>query len=187
MEIVLLVIIAMILILFFPIKLKAKVNYNILKNEGNISGKVFWLRVILSKVVYKGKYLILTNQKGRARVLWLKDDESSKVTFGDKYIINFIKNVDYRTMKLYANVGLADNPLAMSLIWSVINIPLQYCIGLVKMNKSSTKIETGFFPSFYNNSATFNCCTVVEFNLWLLIVCLIKTLSKTKRRVKNGA
>lgn len=182
--IVLSVIVFFVVLLFIPIRLKAKVNYNLLVNEGIISCKVYGLRLILAKIIFKGKYIVVIKDN-KAQAFWLKSqgDESIK----DAFIMEIIKRFKFVTMKAYGHIGYADSPLITGMGVGLINEIIICALGVIHIKKLPRKIDTGLYPAFDENKLIVSASMVISINLFDIIASYISVLIKHKKEsVNNG-
>lgn len=164
------------ILLLLPIKIKGKINFNVLDNVGYITGKFFFIRVLFFKFYFIGSTLMLVNKRYKVHPFDLRGVESPSA-FSDIFVIQLLRLFHFNTIKLYATVGDADNAFNTAMLCSMITIPVNSLLAYIKVKKPLTKINAGVFPSFCANSFIAGGASCITFNLLGFIYCFIKSLT----------
>lgn len=171
-------------ILFVPIKLKAKVNYDILNNYGFVSIYFYKLKVFLCKISFVPfKILIETKRKRFKFKIFKKEKDYS---YGEIFFKEVMKRLRINNLRLTSRFGLFQDCL-LSSIGSGSILALS---SILMFTLSSEKnIEHGkimVFPDYMHSRMLFCFSGSVRLNIFLIILSLVVSLFKTiKRGVKK--
>ncbi len=102
-----------ILILIFPIKLQAKLNYGLFENKGSIGLFLWGIKVFERDCMIDG--LAIKLQKGNKNSkIYLNN--FGKNDFGDRFVFSFLKMIKVNTVKSDILVGLKDDSFYTNII-----------------------------------------------------------------------
>ncbi len=176
----------LIIILFLPIAIKAKVNYDLIENVGYITGKFFFIRVFLIKFKIYGNYVYIYSKKNYEHRYKIISGGPPSV-FSDILLFEVLKIIKFRTLKLYASVGSADNAYLAAMACSGLRLATNIMFSYIKTKKPKAIIKTGVYPQFYKNTLLVAGASSVRFNLFKILVCFLKSVHiYINEGVKNG-
>lgn len=173
-----------ILILFFPIKLKAKIIYNLFKNEGFLSIYYYKLQLSIFTLKVVPFKIVLDNGKRQTNIYFFNNEDDS---FGDLFLTRLLNQIKIKDFRTYARFGFNSNCMLACMGCTSLTLFSTFS-NLILMNKfGNFKSDIQIFPD-YINSRFLLCYTIsICLNLFIIIKTLfICLLIKLKRSKKNG-
>ena len=183
MKIFILFFLFFIFLLVVPIIIKTKINFDFLRNVGEVNFYLFGIRILYRKwkIGINKIILIAKNNKEKHMILF---DLNNKSGFGDYFIREFIKLININTIKIFSKIGIENYAMYTAILNSSINFPLQVVLGKIYERKKPGKIVAKIMPDFYNSSFFVGISSSINFSiveiLWALIVSYF--IFKTKKR-----
>ncbi len=187
MKIALFVICLVLFILFIPIKVRGKINYNIFLNSGYVSLFFYKIKILVARFKIKIFKIEVWPLNKKPISLYFKDLKNQS-TFSDMFFANLLGVIKVKNFKIISNFGAQNDYLTSSLISGFLKIISGVVFCLFKNNFNSAKSIQNF--TSYNQTKFLVAATVViRLNLFYVILALIKSviLYQGKRKVlRNG-
>ena len=180
MKVVFGVVLLIFIILAFPIRLKAKIDFNLLKNRGIITFYVY-NHDIKPQVWSLGfnKLVLHNNDKTNHTIVLFKGGNDAE--YSDYLIFEILKVTSIHTIKLFATLGIKDNPMATALICSSMNIPTKIVLSIVKNERKNIRVVSQILPSYTEDKASIAINCSISINLLSLCFALIVAKHKQER------
>ncbi len=182
---VLLIIFAIILfLLFIPLRVKVKINYNFLRNYGFSSGYFFNIRLFLFSIKLYPNIINLESGKKNLKITMV--DFGDKKSFGEKYFSSLISLLKIKHMRALSHIGIGNNCMLSCLVCGWLNALFGSLVCVVTKN-NMPPIEINNFPDFLKPNALCAFSLSVDITIFKMLLALIITISKKFRGKKNGS
>ena len=179
MKLAIILIILLIFILFIPLRLRGKIIYNAISNNGYISFYFYKINVFLAEFKPGVKSIKLQTNKKNIEFEFFKKEED--YALNELFIKNLLRETTINNVKIITKIGLFNNNLLSCNICGILNTSLSILRVLTKRVK---RLQTYFFPDFLMSRALF-CLTIsVQFNIFLILLSFLKSLMKIIKRGK---
>ena len=179
MKLAIILIILLIFILFIPLRLRGKIIYNAISNNGYISFYFYKINVFLAEFKPGVKSIKLQTNKKNIEFEFFKKEED--YALNELFIKNLLRETTINNVKIITKIGLFNNNLLSCSICGILNTSLSILRVLTKRVK---RLQTYFFPDFLMSRALF-CLTIsVQFNIFLILLSFLKSLIKIIKRGK---
>ena len=170
------------LIIFIPINLKAKVSYNILKNNGSVQIKLFKLALIDAYLVIQKGFVELRQKKNGKVFL-------SPFIFGDSefqetdIVMILLKKIYIEHGTIYINFGLKDDAFISAMAVGISKTVTSIFGAILKSKKHEARIKNKIYPSF--NKDRFLIClkASIKISIWQVLQSLLQSKF---RKIKNN-
>ena len=175
-----------ILLLFMPIKLRCKIDYDVFRNDGLLSLFLFKIKLLLAKLKFKNFTILLKDKKKTTTIYLFNGQEQSK--FGDIFLENLLQNIKVDNSRFISKFGIMRDCLLSSIICGIM-INISSVFGcLIAQKKENVKLSVYCMPDYLHNTFVMCFTSSITFNLFVLLKCLIISTIKIcfKRRYKNG-
>lgn len=183
--IVLIVAITFFVLLFFPIKIKAKMIFNFLTNKGYISLFLLNFKVFLGKISVSPTKLVVQTKK-RLSYLYFFGSKTQE-DFGEIFCINLLQNIRLNDLRLIGRFGLFSNCLLTSLFCGGVMMGTGVLYPFLNAFRGQVPTSVSFFPSYIDNKMLFCFTSSILLNLFVILKSLIETICDfAKRRQKDG-
>ena len=158
------IIVFTVLLFISPIKVKAKISYNILKNKGLIKFYFFKLNFLTLNFKIKRKYLYFTTKKGKV-ILIPFDERQQNLEYVDLSLILFDKTT-INTLKIYINIGIKDNPFYTAILYGALNTLNSIILSILKTKKLSTIVSNKIIPVYTKDSGIIKLSSSLTFTIF---------------------
>lgn len=175
-----------ILLLFMPIKLRCKIDYDVFRNDGLLSLFLFKIKLLLAKIKFKNFAILLKDKKKTTTIYLFNGQEQSK--FGDIFLEKLLQNIKVNNSRFISKFGIMRDCLLSSIICgTMINISSVFGC-LIAQKKDNVKLSVYCMPDYLHNTFVMCFTSSITFNLFVLLKCLVISTIKIcfKRRYKNG-
>ncbi len=185
MDLFILFFLLFLLLIFFPITVKVKIDYDLLKNEGLLFLYLFGIRIISRKwkIGINKIRIFAKNKKEKQMIIFDFDDGASG--YGDYYLKDVLKRIDINTLKIFATVGVEDYAMYTAIINYALNLPTNIGLHLINHLKQPRKIISQILPDFYKNNCFIAVCTSVTGTIAMLFISLIASYIKFKNKKRK--
>ncbi len=130
------IIILIVFILIIPLKIKAKVNFDFLKNRGKIKFYFFKINFLTYIFKFKKNYILLSTKKGKKIIVPLSSNNPKNLEYVDLTLILFDKTT-INTLKLDFFVGVEDDPFMSAILFGAIKTISSIVFSVLKTKKLS--------------------------------------------------
>ncbi len=170
-------IMSVLFIFILPIKLKAKIKYNLLKNKGDIKFYFFKLNVLSFKFRIKSKYILLTTKKGKNIVVPLEFGPNANLEYVDlTYLL--LDKTTINTLKISINAGVQNNPFLTALMFGLLQTITSIFLGFLKTKKLSVIVSNKINPVYTKDIGIVSISSSLTISfvdyLWAFMQYLIK-------------
>lgn len=170
-------IMSVLFIFILPIKLKAKIKYNLLKNNGDIKFYFFKLNVLSFKFRIKSKYILLTTKKGKNIVIPLEIGPNANLEYVDlTYLL--LDKTTINTLKISINAGVQNNPFLTALMFGLLQTITSIFLGFLKTKKLSVIVSNKINPVYTKDIGIVSISSSLTISfvdyLWAFMQYLIK-------------
>lgn len=170
-------IMSVLFIFILPIKLKAKIKYNLLKNNGDIKFYFFKLNVLSFKFRIKSKYILLTTKKGKNIVVPLEFGPNANLEYVDlTYLL--LDKTTINTLKISINAGVQNNPFLTALMFGLLQTITSIFLGFLKTKKLSVIVSNKINPVYTKDIGIVSISSSLTISfvdyLWAFMQYLIK-------------
>ena len=173
------------LILFVPFKVKVKVSYDALKNNGVVAFKLGFVTLFVGKLKVSFNKLIVNYAKDKTYITSITNFKNSN-NFTDNFLINIYDAIKVNTFKLYANIGYKEDAFVTAMIVGCIDVPIGVALGWLKNKKPRAKVVSCIYPSFITNKLFVGVSSSVSISLFVVVSSFVKSVLKISGGNKNG-
>ncbi len=185
MRVALLIVSIILVIVLVPFRLKTKISFNALKNQGVIALKLGCIRLFLGRAKFELNQIVVNYANNKTyRTSFTQFKKSNNLV--DKFLVNIFDEIQVNTLKVYANIGYKKDACATSLLVGCIDVPMGIMLSLFKNKKPSAKVMSYIYPNFFQNSLFVGVSSSISLNLFIIILCFLKALLKFSGGNKNG-
>lgn len=185
MIVFLIVFLVLFFLLLFPIKLKAKVIFDLLSNSGYISAFFFKIRVFLGKISLAPTKLILQTKKNLSCLYFFEN--KSNEDFSEMFFGNLIKCIRLNDLRFIGRFGLFANCLLTSLCCGSSMTVMGIMYAILNSNRGQIPSDIRLFPDYRHNTILICFTSSITINLLAIIRSFITTICLySKRSQKNG-
>lgn len=183
--IVLIITIIVVFLLFFPIKIKAKVVFNFLTNGGFISLFLFGFNAFLGKIkILPTKLAILSKKK--LSYLYFFGNKTQE-DFGEMFYTNLLQSIKLNDLRLIGKFGLFANCLFTSLSCGGVMMGGGIAYSLLSSFRGRVPSSIKIFPDYRDNTILLCFTSSIKLNLFVILKAFIQTICDfIKRSKKNG-
>ncbi len=183
--IVLIIAIIVILLLFFPIKVKAKVIFNFLTNKGFVSLFLFGFNAFLGKIKILPTKLALLSKKKLSYLYFFKNN--TQEDFSEMFYSNLLRNVRLNDLRFIGKFGLFTNCLLTSLSCGGVMMGGGIVYSLLNSFRGRVPSSIKIFPDYRGNTLLLCFTSSIKLNLFVILKTFIQTICDfIKRSKKNG-
>lgn len=174
MKIFLVVLFAVLFLLFVPIKLKFKVDFDFLSNKGYLSLYFFSLKLLVSKLFLLPTKLVIITHGKRDYLPFFDPPEKKK--FKDIFFEKVVSNVDVANLRLFSNFGLFGDGVLSSMGAGALNIAggLACTYFMQKRNLENATVQN--FMDMTSNKFIVAVTSSINVSFFLIIFCALQTL-----------
>ena len=144
MKVFLFVLGIILILLFFPFRLKGKLSYNILKNEGYLSLFFYSIKLTLISIKFLPFKIKLKSQNKKFYLSF--KDLVQENNFGEVFINSIFKVVKIKSIKFFSNLQFKDNSFLPYLTCGTLYV----LFGVFYSFFSNIKNFSNIFNSFFN-------------------------------------
>ncbi len=183
MKAFLIILLLFFLLLIFPIKLKSKIIYNLIKNKGYLSFYFFNFKVLVTtwKV---SRFKILIKNKNKKDIKILLFDFKGESDFKDVFFKQLLKVVKIKNFRTIGRFGIEDDCLISSLGSSVLLLISQFFKCYLIEKKSCNNVSSMLFADYSRNNFIVGVTASIKFNLLFASICAVKALYIKNNREK---
>lgn len=162
------ILLVFLLISVLQLSIKAKINFNLQKNLGEIQLKFLGITVFFRRISFGKKYIKLTNKKGKNQYLPIEMDKQSIENYANFQEILF-KKIYAKQLLLYFNFGVKDSPFLTSMICGYVDIISKILFCVLKTKKNEVVFKSKIYPSFEKSLIKFQIKAKISLSLYDLI------------------
>lgn len=166
-------------LLILPFRAKAKISYNLAKNEGKITIILAKLTIFQEDFELMHNAIILKNKNGDKKTNFSKFGKSG---FGDIFALNLIKSVKINTFKTDISLGLDDYCFLTSMVEGSI-LTFGGILTSIFGNKVNV-VKNTVSPLYDESNLIVRFSSSVSLNLLIVIICLFNALFKIEKGAK---
>ena len=170
-------------LLFVPLRIKVKINYDFLQNYGFSSGYFFNLRLFSFGMRLLPNKIHLEGKKKQLNITLI--DFGDKKSFSEEYFSTLIKLLKLKHIRVLSHIGFEDNCMLSCLICGGLNAVFG-SLACVATKNDAVPFEINNFPDFLKSNLLCGFSSSVDVTIFKMLLALIKTISKKIRGVKNG-
>lgn len=168
-----------------PINIKAKVTYDVLKNEGKIQLKLFKLTIIYYSIkVQKGFLELRSIKSGKIMLVPLIFNDKGQIDQTDFAII-LLKTIYVEQGTIYINFGTKTDAFITAMIIGSAKVFTSILGAVLKTKKQESRIKNKIYASF--NKDKFLVCVKasIKISIMQVVSCYIKSLIGKKKYKKE--
>lgn len=180
MFIVFFILLAVIIVLIIPIKLKTHLNYDFTENSGLVQIKFYKINVLFYRIKYDNKKLILKN-KNETRTIDIEINPEN-VDFANELQKQIFKRVFLKELNVYIKYGIKNNSMMVALISGIIRIIQSVISNFVAMNKPTAQLKMNVEPIYVENSKVFSIETTFSISITNILISFVQTKYKIKSK-----
>lgn len=139
-----------ILLVIIPINLKAKVVYDVLKNQGKIQLKIFKLTLFYVTFTIEKGFLELTTTKNKKILVPIQSDTSGTNIQTD-FILIVLKKIRIQHGTVYVNFGAKSDAFLTAMIVGTIKVLTSTLGTILKSKKTNSKLTNKIYADFSND------------------------------------
>lgn len=166
-------------LLILPFRAKAKISYNLAKNEGKITVILAKLTIFQEDFELMYNAIVLKNKNGDKKTNFSKFGKSG---FGDIFALNLIKSVKINTFKTDISLGLKDCCFLTSMVAGSI-LTFGGILTSIFGNKAYV-VKNTVSPLYDESNLVVRFSSSVSLNLLIVIICLFNALFKIEKGAK---
>lgn len=183
-KIIFFIIVFVLFIFITPIKLKAKIKFNVLLNKGQIKFYFFKINFLSFNFKIKRKYILLTTKKGKNIVVPLEFGQEANLEYVDlTYLL--LDKTTINTLKININAGVEDNPFQTAIMYGFLQTITSIFLCLLKTKKLSVIVSNKINPVYTKDRGIINISSSLTVSLVDYLWAFMQYLIKFKRVGKN--
>lgn len=184
-DIVLFIVGLIIILLFFPIRVKSKLIYNVFNNKGYASLFFYNLKLLICRYKFK-KLKLIARAKNKEFEIDLIN-EKNQTNFGEIYVMQLLKKIRIKNLKLFSQFGFNRDLLASSVGGASLNIIFGIMLSIICNKKKIDNYEITTINNEARTTFLIIISTSIQLNIFWLILSFIKTLLlKIKKGMVNS-
>lgn len=153
------------IIFLYPIKLKASISYNFIKNKGQIKFMFFKLVILNYKIKIKRKFVMLTTKKGKNILIPIDFQDQQNIEYVD--IVSILLNkTTINNIELKSNIGIENDPFLTAMIYGVVKCLSCIILSILKNKKLSIKIINDIKPEYSKDIGTIYIKMGITFSIF---------------------
>lgn len=173
-DIALFIIGIILIILFFPIRAKTKIIYNVFNNKGYAS--LFFYNLKLFKCRFKiKKFKIYAKTKKKDFVIDLFN-ENNQTSLGEIYVMQVLKKIRIKNLKLGSKFSFNRDMLVTSVGGASLNLLFGIILSIICNKKKIDNYEITYFNNADRTMFLVVLTTSIQINLFWLFISLLKTI-----------
>ena len=186
MRIALVLLFLFLLILFMPIKLRSKIDFNVFINEGIFSLFFFKLKVILAKLEFQ-PFKILVKTKKQTIPIYLFSAQREN-NFVDLFFDEFLHSLSFNNAKFISRFGIMQDCMLSSVGCGCLLNAFSLISCQIAQNKKRAMTSIYCSPDYNYNTFIVCLSTSITFNIFILLKCLVVSIVRIllKEGKKNG-
>lgn len=155
----------LILFLLYPIKLKASISYNFLKNKGQINFMFFKFKVLSFKIRIKRKFVMLITKNGKNILLPIDFQDQQNIEYVD--IVSVLLNkTTINSIEFKSNIGIENDPFLTAMIYGLVQSLSNIIFAILKNKKLSVKIINNIKPEYSKDIGTIYIKMGITFSIF---------------------
>ena len=155
----------LIVFMLYPIKLKASISYNFIKNKGQINFMFFKFNVLSLKIKIKRKFIMLTTKKNKNILVPIDFQDQTNIEYVDIATIllnkTTINSIEFRT-----NIGIENEPFLTAMFYGLLQSVSSIFLAILKSKKLSIKIINDIKPEYYKDIGTIYIKMAITFSIF---------------------
>lgn len=172
------------LILTLPIYVKMYFHFCITENSGYIIIKLFNLKIINYKIIFKNKKILLYNKNNIKKIDF--DLNKEHINFVNELQKELFKRIFLDKLKICVDIGIKNNPFVVSMITGLFKGVLNILYGYISFQKPTSLLQYKFNTYYETNVGIVNVEIFVGISLLNTIFSLIKSkLNCYKKKLKE--
>lgn len=136
-----------ILLVVIPINIKAKVVYDVLKNEGKIQLKLFKLTLFYVTFTIEKGFLELTTKKNK-KILVPIETGTGGTNIQTDFILILLKKIRIQHGTIYVNFGAKSDAFLTAIIVGTVKVLTSSFGAILKSKKSKSKLTNKIYADF---------------------------------------
>jgi len=160
------------ILLFLPLVLKCKINFDFLKNKGTLSVLFFSFIISLFKFKFLINKIFVKDKKKKISFIYYAD-LTSQNKFKEIFFILLLNNLNVSNLRFMGRIGLYENAFMTSMLCSGLNIASSIGGSLLCEKKNVDKFSFAFFPDYFESNFLLGYTTSISINLFVILYCFI--------------
>lgn len=175
MKAFIIIVACVVVLLFVPLRIKVKVNFDFLQNVGFSSGYFFNLRLFLFQMKLAPNKLNFTGKRKNFSITLF--DFGGKKSFAEKYFSTLVARLRFKHIRVLSHVGFEDNCMLSCLACGGLNALAGAAAGVMTVGQN-VPIEINNFPDFLKKNLICAFSSSVDVTLFKVICAFAITISK---------
>ena len=171
----------LITILFLPIKLRCKINYDVFNNKGFLSLFLYKIKIIVVRWNVKKNCIIFKTDKKELKINVF--DTKGKAAFSEIFMRQIIKKININNLRIMYHFGFNKDMLVISVGGALLNILTRNIVKVVSIKTKLKDYDLNLFVSEKKTIFLLVFTSVIKINLFLIILCFIKAIGI---KIKKG-
>lgn len=184
MKIFVILFLFLVFILFIPIKLKGKVDYNIFNNTGYVSIYFYKIKVFLGKISFVPFKILIETKKKKIQVDFMKKED--EYSYGEILFKILMKKIKIDNIRFISKFGLFRDCLVSAVGSGTMLVTMSILMSIISSKKTLENSEITVFPDYTSNRLLLCFSGSIRLNVFVVILSLLISLFKViKRGIKN--
>lgn len=187
MRIFLIILLIVNLLLFFPLVLKCKVDYNLLENRGILSAYFFVFNVSVLKFKFLTNKIVIKNKDRHLSFLYYTD-LASQNKIREIFLLLIFKNLRVRNLRFIDVAGKRENVFLTSMLSGGMNVLMSSVMCVLSEKTDIEKFSFVTFPDFFEDKMLICFSTSISINLFKIIYCFVSAviIKIKKKEIRYG-
>lgn len=151
--------------MLYPIKLKASISYNFIKNKGQINFMFFKFKVLNFKIRIKRKFIMLTTKRGKNILLPIDFQDQQSIEYVDIMSV-LINKTTINSIEIQSNIGVENEPFLTAILYGIVQSVSSVFLAILKNKKLSIKIINNIKPEYYKDIGTIYIKMAITFSIF---------------------
>lgn len=173
------------LILFLPIILKCKINYNFNENRGYISLFFFSFNISLQKFILMLNKIYVKDKRNHITFVYY-NDLTSQDKVREIFFVKIIKNVEIRNFRVISRIGVSKNAFMSCMLCGGINVVASIVGSYFCSQTLVEKFSHYSFPNYYKTEFILCFSSTISISLFMIFYCLISAITTKLRKGKTA-
>lgn len=155
----------LLIFLLYPIKLKASISYNFIKNKGQINFMFFKLTILNFKIKIKRKFVMMTTKKGKNILIPIDFQDQQSIEYVDIFSV-ILNKTTINSIEFKSNIGIENEPFLTAILYGIIQSFSSIFLAILKSKKLSIKIINNIKPEYYKDIGTIYIKMAITFSIF---------------------
>ena len=168
----------LIIILFFPFKIRCMGHFNIIEMMGFYSLKILKLKIINGRIKYENGKIVVQNS-----VNIIQDKFNGE--FSRKFIYNLLSKIEVKKVEIFFSGGISDNSFSSAIICGGVSSFVQSVYSYFSQKYYNVKLYEDIEPKFGEDNLELTFDFVINVSMFSIIVSLLSAFKKNFGEIKN--